>query len=434
MNLPSLETFHNYESEARSYCRRFPVIFTKAKGSFVYDDLGERYLDFICGAGALNYGHNNDLIKKAVLDYINDDLILMSLDMHTRVKGEFIESFQEYILDKRNLSYKLQFTSPTGTSVVESAVKLARKCTGRQNIVAFTNAFHGMTGNSLSFTGNKYHRQLVSFGSVTRLPYDGYLGTQVDSVAFYRKLFEDHSSGVDLPAAVILETIQCEGGLNVASNKWLQDLRALTEEYGVLLIVDDIQAGCGRSGKFFSFERADIKPDLVCLSKSIGGMGFPMALLLIDPKLDIWSPGEDNGTFRGNNLAFVASRVMIEHHWKNDSFEKDISNKTKVIRAFVEKIAEKYDNYINGIRGLGFMQGIEFYSERDTSDIISRCFENKLILEACGPRDQVLKLMPALTIELDVLQDGLDIIEQSIDTHFREKTRQKEKLVLESVI
>lgn len=414
MSIAQLATFEKYESEARSYCREFPVVFSRAKSSVLYDEDGEAYIDFLCGAGALNYGHNNEAIKRAVLDYLSGDHVLMSLDLHSKAKREFIETFQSLILQPRGLNYRLQFTSPTGTSVVESSIKLARKVTGRQNIVAFTNAFHGMTGVSLNLTANRYHRQAVAYGSVTRLPYDGYLG-ELDTVDYLRKLLEDGSSGLDLPAAIILETVQGEGGLNVASVPWLQKLRALTQEFGILLIVDDIQAGCGRTGGFFSFERASIEPDLVCLSKSIGGLGFPMALLLIKPELDTWSPGEDNGTFRGNNLAFVAAAEALKQYWNGRDFEQTLREKEAIIKQAVENIALKHAGPIVGTRGLGLMQGIEFHSEDDTAAVIQSCFANGLIVECCGPRGQVLKLMPALTIETDVLKRALSIIEEAVD-------------------
>lgn len=415
---PRLDTFINCESQVRSYCRSFPAIFSKAKDSYLFDDEGSAYIDFFCGAGSLNFGHNNDHIKNAVVSYIQNDGILMGLDFHTQAKERFITAFHDNILVPRGLKYKLQFTSPTGTSVVESAVKLARKFTGRQNVMAFTNGYHGMTGVALSLTGSKYHRQANAYGQVTRIPYENYFGANFDNVGYIRKLIEDPSSGVDLPAAIILETVQGEGGVNIASATWLQDIRALCTEFNIVMIVDDVQAGCGRTGKFFSFERAHIQPDIVCLSKSIGGIGFPMALMLLDESLDIWSPGEDNGTFRGNNLAFVASAEMLNRYWSDNVLETRVSEKAEVIASFSRRIFEHYKPFVLGVRGLGLIQGIEFYSGDDTSAIVKLCFENNLIIETCGPRDQVLKIMPALTIELDVLQKGLSIIEAAFATYF----------------
>lgn len=414
MTPTSLATFEDHESQARSYCRGFPVVFSKAKGSVLYDEDGQAYIDFLCGAGALNYGHNNEVAKRAVLEYLSSDSILMSLDLHSTAKRRFIETFQRLVLKPRGLDYRLQFTSPTGTSVVESAVKLARKVTGRQNVIAFTNAYHGMTGVSLNLTGSRYHRQAVSFGGVTRVPYDGYLGEGFDTTALLRKLLEDASSGVDLPAAVILETIQGEGGLNVASVAWLRSLRELTQEHGIPLIVDDIQAGCGRSGRFFSFERAGIVPDMVCLSKSISGMGFPMALLLIRPDLDAWAPGEDNGTFRGNNIAFVAAAEVLERYWDGGGMEDELRAKEALIRQAIDTMAARHPSRIRATPGLGLMQGIEFHDAQDAAAVKAACFDDKLLIETCGPRDQVLKIMPGLTMERDVLAHGLSIIEAAV--------------------
>jgi diaminobutyrate-2-oxoglutarate transaminase len=413
----ALDTFKNHESQARSYCRNFPVMFARAKGSVLYSDDGREYIDFLSGAGALNYGHNAEPIKRAVADYIADDNVLMTLDLHSIAKKRFIDTFVSTILQPRGLDYRLQFTSPTGTSVVESAVKLARKTTGRQNIVAFTNGYHGMSGVSLSLTGNRYHRQAVAYGPVTRLPYDGYMDG-LDSVALLRKMIEDESSGLDIPAAVILESVQGEGGLNVASVPWLQALRELTAAHGILMIIDDIQAGCGRSGRFFSFERAGIVPDLVCLSKSIGGLGLPMALLLISPVLDIWRPGEDNGTFRGNNLAFVAGAAAISTYWGDPAFESKLAVKSAYLRDTLEAMVARHPDRLRKVRGTGMMQGIEFMSDADTDAVIQYAFANGLIVESCGPRGEVLKMMPALTIPMEVLEQGLGIVAQALDALF----------------
>jgi len=421
MKTNELKIFTEHESQVRSYCRSFPKIFSRAVDSYLYDVDGSEYIDFLSGSGSLNFGHNNSEIKKAVSDYIDNDGILFSLDMHTEAKKRFISHFQEFILAPRKLNYRLQFTSPSGTSAVESAIKLARKYTGRQNIIGFTNAYHGMTATSLSLTGNSSHRQAHSQGNITLLPYDGYLGRDVDSLSYYRKLLSDPSSGVDLPAAIILEAVQGEGGINTASTAWLQGVKQISEEFNIQLIVDDIQAGCGRCGQFFSFEEAGIKPDIVCLSKSIGGIGFPFSLVLINPEADVWSVAEDNGTFRGNNLAFVAAARMIELYWSDDKFEKEIAIKSDIVRNSLIGIAERYSDGIVECRGRGLMQGIEFRNSEDTKAVADRCFENNVIIEKCGPRSEVLKLMPALTIDSAVLAAGLAVIERAVEDVFASK-------------
>ncbi|MCF2825925.1 MULTISPECIES: diaminobutyrate--2-oxoglutarate transaminase [unclassified Pseudoalteromonas] len=405
--------FEQYESSARSYCRQFSVVFKQAKGSTLVDNEGRSYIDFLSGAGALNYGHNNAAIKNEVVNYLESDGILMGLDLYSQAKMEFIDSFVKHILQPRTLNYRLQFTSPTGTSVVESAIKLARKYTQRENIICFTNAFHGMTGMSLNLTGNDHHRQSGVYSQVTRLPFEGYAGDTFDSIGYFRKLLTDPSSGVDMPAAIILETVQGEGGLNVASIEWLKALRELTRELNILLIVDDIQAGCGRTGEFFSFERADIKPDMVCLSKSIGGIGLPMALLLIEPKVDIWKPAEDNGTFRGNNLAFVAAKAMIEHYWSTPEFGLEIAEKANIISETLHRLTEEYAGKVIQVKGLGLMQGMEMNDASMSQFIVENCFEQGLILERCGPENEIVKLMPALTIPVEQLQKGLTILKRA---------------------
>jgi diaminobutyrate-2-oxoglutarate transaminase len=413
-NTNEFDVFSRYESEVRTYCRTFPAIFKTAKGSIIKDVEGVEYIDLVAGAGALNYGHNNELIKKAVIDYIQEDGILMGLDFHSQAKATFINTFVSHILAPRNLQYKLQFTSPTGTSVVESALKLARKYTGRSSVVSFTNAFHGMTGNSLSATGSKHHRQHTSIGNVVHMPYEGYLGDQVDTVDYFRKLLIDKSSGLDLPAAVILETVQGEGGLNVASVPWLKKLRQLTAEYDIPLIVDDIQAGCGRTGHFFSFERAEIQPDMVCLSKSLGGIGLPFALLLLSPHLDKWKAGEDNGTFRGHNLAFVASTVALQNYWHNDAFSQEIIRKGNLVTNYLTQLVLEFHNHLVRVKGIGLMQGIEFKSGEMCSDVKNSCFQRNLIIEDCGNEGHILKLMPTLDMEQGLLQRSLEIIRESI--------------------
>ncbi|WP_287420181.1 diaminobutyrate--2-oxoglutarate transaminase [Reinekea sp.] len=400
--------FETHESQVRSYCRNFNKLFTRANGCRLYDATGDVYLDFLSCAGALNYGHNPAGIKAAIIDYIAQDGIQGALDLHTEAKKEFIETFNRVILQPRKLRYKIQFTSPTGTSVVESAVKLARKVTQRKRIVAFTNAYHGMTGTALGLTGNADNRQAVMDTLVDRIPFDHYV-SGLDSVDFLSLLWSDRSSGYELPAAVILETVQGEGGINVASAEWVRKLRRLTLEKGVLLIIDDIQAGCGRTGHFFSFERFDIQPDLVCLSKSLSGYGYPLSVLLMNPELDIWSPGEDNGTFRGNSLAMVAGRRALELYWQDDILSQQIGALNQQLQVGLRHLQHEFPDAINDVRGRGLMLGIAFYDAAQAAAITRECFNRHLILERCGNEDQVIKFFPPLTISAADLQKGLDI-------------------------
>lgn len=410
-----MRIFEQLESEVRSYVRSFPVIFDTAEGSFLYDEQGNRYIDFFAGAGTLNYGHNNPKINDALIKYLEHKGIVHGLDKATVAKKKFLEKLLDTILEPRNLNYKVQFTGPTGTNAVETALKLARMVKGRSNVIAFTNGFHGLTSGSLAVTGNIFYKD-ESFnmrGNVDHLPYDGYFGKDVNTIEYMRKLLEDSSSGIDLPAAVIVETIQAEGGVNVASDKWLQELEKLCREFDILLIVDDIQVGNGRTGTFFSFESAGVTPDIVTMSKSIGG-GLPLALVFMRSELDQWKPGEHTGTFRGNNLAFVAATEVFSY-WEDDNLSNAVMHKSVIIREALEKIADKYPELGAKVRGKGMIYGMEIPQRGFAGQLSKACFEEGMIIELSGAEDQVLKLLPPLVIEEEILVEGLAIIEKAVD-------------------
>lgn len=402
-----MNIFDKYESEVRSYCRKYPVIFSKANNAHLFSCDGKKYIDFLAVAGSMNYGHNNSYIKKQVLDYLSDNNILNALDMFTSAKRDFIDTFVNKILNPRNLNYKIMFCGPTGTNAVEAALKLARKNTKRTNVVAFGGAFHGMTLGSLALTTDRMSRTGANLplNEVTHIPYEGTNG--IDSLEYLKwMLFDDHS-GIDKPAAVVVETVQAEGGVNVASVEWLKKLKTICQDNGLLLIVDDIQVGCGRTGMFFSFERANIIPDMVVLSKSISGIGFPMSLLLIRPELDVFNPAEHNGTFRGNQLAFVSGKAAIDYYCSHE-LDKVVLDKSRIIYEELTRMSESLDKRLV-IRGIGMIWGIDF-SLIDGSlaiKVIKKAFEEKLILEVAGRGDSVVKVMPPLTIENDVLIEGL---------------------------
>lgn len=407
--------FKNLESSVQSYARRFPGVFCKASGAKVFDEDGRCYIDFLAGAGSLNYGHNDAYIKGKLLEYMREDNIFHGLDLHTVAKRDFLEIFNRHILKPRQLSYVCQFTGPTGTNAVEAALKLARKVTGRTNIISFTNGFHGATLGSVAAAGNQFYRKAagISTSNVTFMPFDGYLGEQVNTVDMMDKLFSDSSSGIDLPAGVIVETIQGEGGINVASNAWLQSLSEVCKKHGVLLIVDDIQAGCGRTGTFFSFEEAMVIPDIITLSKSLSGSGLPMSLVLIKPELDQWAPGEHNGTFRGNNPAFVTASAAIERYWKDDLLSMEVNKKSKILKNKICNIVNALDGDFHH-RGRGLMHGLVCPSGDIANLISQRAFFNGLIVETCGSRGHVLKFLMPLTIPTDLMEEGLDILDNSV--------------------
>ncbi len=401
-----------HESEVRGYCRHFSPVFKSANGSIMQDVEGQNYIDFLAACGALNYGHNDPDMSEALLRHISNDGITASLDLFSVAKAGFLDSFHRRILKPRGLNYRVQFTGPTGTNAVEAAMKLARKVTGRTNIIAFTNGFHGVSLGALAATGNKYNRMGCSLPGVSRFPYENYMGSDIDTAAYLDKLLSDPSGGIEAPAAILLETVQGEGGLNTASAQWLKRIAALAKRHGALLIIDDIQAGCGRTGSFFSFERMGIEPDLVTLSKSISGYGLPMAIVLIKPRYDIWEPAEHNGTFRGNTHAFVTARVALEKFWSDDTFSQEIANKAAVVTEYLTRISKLIPG--SYLKGRGMMQGIDVGSGSLANKICRLIFEKGLIIETAGPHDEVIKIFAPLTTPMDLLEQGLSIIQEAV--------------------
>lgn len=417
-----MSIYEELESEVRSYSRNFPTVFAKAKNAKMYDEQGREFIDFFAGSGALNYGHNNDFIKARLIKYLENDCIIHSLDMFTSAKTEFLEVFKAKILNPRNLDYKVMFCGPTGTNAVEAALKICRKVTGRENIIAFMGAFHGMTLGSLALTSNRDSRlgAGTTLPNVTFVPYPGMI-KGLDTIAYIDNLMTDDHSGVAKPAAIFVECVQADGGINVADDKWLRALRELCNRHEILLVCDDIQVGCGRTGPFFSFERAGIVPDAVTLSKSISGYGLPMALLLFKPEMDVWKPGEHTGTFRGNQLAFVGATAALEYREQVD-LQGQTERKAAIMSRFIEeRILPLHPAIMH--RGVGLVHGIDFSGvgiDNMSKRVQHECFENGLIIERVGRGDCTLKLMPPLVIEGSEMLHGMEIIEKAIKRVLKE--------------
>jgi len=406
--------FDRVESGVRSYSRSFPKLFNKAVGATIYDAQGAGYTDFLAGCSSLNYGHNDPDLKRALIDYIAQDGIAQGLDMFTDAKAAFLSRFEAVILKPRELDYRVQFTGPTGANAVEAAMKLARKVTGRTNIIAFTNGFHGVTLGALAATGNAKHRGGggTPLSGVTRAAFDGYFGPDINTADLLEQQLDDPSSGIDAPAAIIVETVQGEGGLNAASAAWLRQIEAIARRHGALFIIDDIQAGCGRTGGFFSFEGMGLSPDIVTLAKSISGMGLPMALTLIKPEHDIWTPAEHNGTFRGNNHAFVTARASLDKFWATDDFAREVAAKAEVLAERLGRIASAHGLHL---RGRGMMLGVDAGSGETAAAVCAACFKQGLIIETSGSHDEVVKVLAPLTIKHAQFRDGLDTLVAAFD-------------------
>ncbi len=416
--------FQRRESEARSYCRGFPVVFTKAEGSTMTDSDGREYIDFLAGCSSLNYGHNDPDMKSALVDHITRDGITHGLDLHTDEKAAFLEAFEKKILEPRGMDYKLMFMGPTGTNAVEAAMKLARKVTGRTNIVSFTNGFHGVTLGALAATGNGYHRggAGTTLHDVTRMPFDGYMGESTDSADLLEAMLDDKSSGMEAPAAILLETVQGEGGLNAASGEWVKRVAELAKKHGALLIIDDIQAGCGRTGTFFSFEEMGVKPDIVTMAKSLSGFGLPFATMLIKPEHDVFGPAEHNGTFRGNTHAFVTAAAAVEHFWQNDAFANSVKAKGKRIADGMQRIIRRHGPDSLFLKGRGMMIGISCPDGEIAAAVCRHAFENGLVIETSGAHSEVVKCLCPLIISDEQIDKALSILDKAFAAVMSEQT------------
>ncbi|WP_265458299.1 diaminobutyrate--2-oxoglutarate transaminase [Enterococcus sp. HY326] len=411
------------EANVVSYAKSFPFQFDFAKNATLMTTDQREFIDFFAGAGALNFGHNNPYIKKQILAYLNEDRIIHGLDLDTTARAEFFVTFHKEILQPKNLDYKIMSCGPTGTNAVEAALKLARKATGRQNILAFSGGFHGMSLGALALTSDQASRKGagVPLNFVTHLPFvESAVDTQL-ALKNLRELLADDHSGMELPAAIMLETVQAEGGVHVADSEWLRGLRSICDEFGILLLIDEIQTGVGRTGSFFSFERAGIVPDMVMLSKSISGFGLPLSLVLFKPELDVFNPGEHNGTFRGNQLGFVGATAALKFYVAQE-LSLLTETKGKLVEEFLTQQLIPLHPQLQ-MRGLGLLWGIDF-SEIDSQlakKVQQLCVSQGLIIELAGRKDAVLKLLPPLTIPKAQLRAGLKIIFSAVATVLQEE-------------
>ena len=424
------------ESNARSYPRKFPFAIAKAKGSWVEDVEGNKYLDFLCGAGTLALGHNDDEVNKAMVELITSDAPLHTLDLTTPVKDEFVETILRHLPSELGNNAKIQFCSPSGTDATDAAIKLCKTATGRSAVISFAGGYHGMGQGPLACMGNLHAKSTVNglMPDVHSFPYpydyrDPFgLGGEAGVKAacnFFERTLKDPESGITKPACVILEPIQGEGGVIPAPVEFLQTVRRVTKELDIPLIVDEIQCGMGRSGKLFAFEYADIVPDVLLLSKAIGG-SQPMAVVVYKKELDKWTAGAHAGTFRGNQLGMKAGTIVLNRVSQPD-FLADVIRKGDEIRAHLREL-QKRVSIIGDVRGKGLMVGTEFVDPKGQKDCIGSlpasgeiagavqkmCFENGLIVEKGGRNGAVMRCLCALNITDEDLGKAWKIFEKCV--------------------
>lgn len=411
-----MDLFEQWESQIRGYCRTWPCVFASASNARLVDEQGRSYIDFFAGAGVLNFGHNNPHMKEALINFIRADGVAHALDMSTTTKREFIAAFADTILQPRQMDYRLQFMGPTGTNAVEAALKLARRVTGRTEVIAFTQGFHGMTLGSLACTANRMFRKAsgVPLSHVMHWPFETAPGGGMAGLETLRAALENSSSGFEPPAAFIVETIQAEGGVNLASTEWLLALQQLARDSGALLIIDDIQVGCGRTGQYFSFDNTGLEPDIICLAKGIGGYGTPLAMNLVKPEHDDhWQPGEHTGTFRGQGLSFVAGREALRY-FEDDQLMQLTRERGEMIHSRLQQLATRFSEAGFEARGRGMIQALDVADGVRAQAITRECFDQGLLVAPCGTGGRVIKLIPPLTIPDRDLDTGLERLEAAV--------------------
>ncbi len=427
---------NEFESSARSYPRKFPFALNRAKGVILEDVEGNRYIDFLCGAGTLALGHNDERVNRAMVDLINSGSPLHTLDLTTPAKDRFVETIHSILPFGMAKDVKIQFCSPSGTDATDAAIKLCKIATGRSSVIAFSGGYHGMGHGAMAVTGNCFAKSQVPniMPGVQFMPYPysyrcpmglgGDEGTKACG-AYFERLLKDPESGVSKPACVIIEPIQGEGGVIPAPVEFLQTIRRVTAELDIPLICDEIQCGMGRSGKVFAFEYAGIVPDVILASKAIGGTQ-PMSVVIYNKKLDQWGPGSHAGTFRGNQLAMAAGTVVMETI-REPEFLAEVVRKGNLFRERLLAL-QKECPIIGDVRGKGLMLGIEFVDPKGQTDIMGHpmesgticaavqklCFEHGLVMEKGGRNGSVMRCLTALNIPDEDLEKGICIFEETV--------------------
>ena len=406
---------------------------------------GNRYLDFLCGAGTLALGHNDPEVNQVMVEMLTSDRPLHTLDLMTPVKHDFVESLFALLPEEMRNNVKVQFCSPSGTDATDAAIKLCKTATGRSSVIAFHGAYHGMGHGPMSLTGNLGAKSKVPalMPDVHFMPYPysyrcpfglgGEAGTKA-CCEYFERMLKDPESGITKPAAVILEPIQGEGGVIPAPVEFLQTVRRVTKELGIPMIVDEIQCGVGRSGKFFAFEYADIVPDVILVSKAIGGTQ-PMSVVIYNKELDKWQPGSHAGTFRGNQLAMRAGTVVMKRV-SQPEFLAEVTAKGEMMQKRMLELKNKV-SIIGDIRGKGLMLGCEFVDPKGAKDSLGalpgsgeiaarvqhECFNNKLVMERGGRHGAVMRCLCALNVTFDEINTMLDIFEKVVCEVDRDVTK-----------
>ncbi|MFI1856148.1 aspartate aminotransferase family protein [Streptomyces sp. NPDC020480] len=414
------------ESQARTYPRHLPIAPAEGSGSFVRDVDGNVFIDFLGGAGVLSLGHNHPELVQSVVRQL--DTLTHGLDFPTPAKDAFTEAQLSMLPPRLRERTKVHFCGPTGANAVEAALKLCKIATGRGDIVSFHGGFHGSTHAAMAVSGLVSQKAPVRDGmpGVHFFPYCSSAcpagpapgSCARDCAGYLERALRDDLGGIPLPAAVILEMVQGEGGVVVARTEFVRRVREVTRSLGIPMIVDEVQTGCGRTGTWFAFEQYGIEPDVIVASKALSGMGLPVALILYDAALDTWEPGAHIGTFRGNQLAFAAGAEAVRIVRRDDV----LANVRRRGVQVADRLGELIGNpWVREVRGRGLMWGIELANPGDgrpatalAGEVQTYALRHGLIVERGGRQDAVVRILPPLNVTADVVDTACSILVEAV--------------------
>lgn len=413
--------FDRMRQQAAKYVQSIPTDARQASGSLITTQTGAEVIDFYSGAGTLNYGHDNDLLSTKLCNYLKTYAATPARYGINRARDLFFKTVQHTLLEPRNWDYTLQLSGPTGANALEAAVRIARKAKGRQNVVSFTQGFKVTEASGLAVSAGALLDQAagVSLSNAVFMPYDGCFGPDVDSMAYLERLLDDQAGSAQRPAAVVVETVLGQGGVNVLTWRWLSELQALCQRHDMLLIMDDTQVGCGRTGHFFSFETAAIQPDIIVLSKSLSGFGLPMSVLLLHPSLPAQTQEAGSGRVatacQDQELALVTAAHALQEYWQDDQFSSAIRRKEGLVRDWLENIVHSYPQVSMMARGRGLIQALVMPEGSGLAvKAAATALQHGLAIDTSGANEEVLKVLPALTITDDLLLRGLEIVDRVV--------------------
>ena len=417
---------NEHESSAVSYPRGMPMALRRARGATIEDVDGNVYIDFFGGAGVLNVGHANPSVIDAARQQLDD--LTHTLDMPSPTRKVMVEVLSGVLPDELN---KVFFGGPTGSDAVEAAVKLAKYNTKRYPMISFEGAFHGMTAGALSLCSGSSFKSgfvpllpevhFVPYSYCYRCPFNQEPGKcDLECGKFLEHVVDDSHSGVEHPAAILVESIQGEGGSIVPDERFLPKIREICDKYDILMIDDEIQAGFCRTGKMFACQHTGVVPDIMTMSKALGGVGFPISAVAYKEKLDTWPPGKHIGTFRGNMVAYAGGAAGINFMLETSLADHALKLGEKMLGMLKE--LEAGTTIVGEARGKGLMLGVEFVKDKDTKEpapelaakVRTLCFQRGVLIEVGGHYFNVARFLPPLVLTEDLAKKGVEVFAEAV--------------------